>query len=126
MPKSLIIVAATVLTLHGLIHLMGTAAYALRIEVRGLGYKTVLFGGRLDLGERGIRIFGWLWTLPAIAFVASAVALLAGWQWTLPLLAGATVFSLALTAADWSKAFMGAVCDMVILAILTVEFFIAA
>jgi len=41
----------------------------------------LLLGGRWDLGEGGIRVFGALWAAAAIGFVAAAAALLAGWGW---------------------------------------------
>jgi hypothetical protein len=56
MPKLALAFAAAVLVLHGLIHLMGTAVYMRLADVQGLSYKTTLLGGRLDLGENGMRI----------------------------------------------------------------------
>lgn len=81
MPKIVIIIAAIILIVHGLIHLMGTAVYMRLSEVKGLRCKTTLLSGHWDLGENGIRIFGALWVLPAIGFVVTAFALLAGLEW---------------------------------------------
>lgn len=44
--------------------------------------------------------------MAAIGFVAAAVALLAGWGWWQPVLVGVTLFSLVLTALDWSNALL--------------------
>jgi hypothetical protein len=110
--------AAFVLVVHGLIHLMGTAVYARHAEIKGLSYKTTLLSGHWELGEGGIRVFGWLWVLPAIGFAAAALALPGGWGWWKPVLIGATLLSLAITALDWSNAFMGAIVDIVILALV--------
>ena len=118
MPKAMIIIAAIVLVLHGLIHLMGTAVFMKLAEIKGLTYKTTLLGGRWDLGEGGIRVFGALWAVAAIGFVAAAVALLAGWGWWRPVLVGVVLFSLALTTLDWSSAFRGAIINIAILAVL--------
>lgn len=104
------------LTLHGLIHLMGTVTYMKLGAVQGLEYKTTLLDGRWDLGENGMTLYGALWALAAIGFVAAAVALLAGWGWHRPALMGAAVFSLALTVLDWKVAAAGAVIDAAILA----------
>jgi hypothetical protein len=117
-PRILTIIAAVVLILHGLIHLIGTAVYVRRVEIKGLSYKTTLLGGRWDLGDAGIRVFGLLWILPAVGFVAVALALFAGWMWWKPVLAGVALVSLALTTLDWSSAFMGAIVDIVILALV--------
>jgi hypothetical protein len=112
------IIAAVVLIVHGLIHLLGTALYARHAEIKGLSYKTTLFGGRWDFGERGIRVFGGLWVLPAVGFVASGLALLAGWGWWKPVLVGVTLISLVLTGIDWSNALTGAIVDIAILILL--------
>jgi hypothetical protein len=117
--------AAVALALHGLIHLMGTAVYMRLGEVKGLSYKTTLVGGCWDLGERGMSVFGALWVLPAIGFLAAALALLGGWNWWLPVLVVATLLSLALTGLDWSNAFRGAFIDVAILVILRLELQIA-
>jgi hypothetical protein len=117
-PRILTIIAAVVLIVHGLIHLMGTAVYVRHAEIKGLSYKTTLLGGRWELGDAGIRIFGALWILPAVGFVAAALALFAGWMWWKPVLVGVALVSLALTALDWSSAFMGAIVDIVILGLV--------
>ncbi len=118
MPKTIIIIAAIVLVLHGLIHLMGTAVYMKLTNIEGKTYKTTLLGGRWDLGEGGIRVFGALWAAVAIGFVAAAVALLAGWGWWQLVLVGVVLFSLALTTLDWSNAFRGTIIDVTILAVV--------
>ena len=77
--KTLSIVAAIVLILHGLIHLMGTVTYMKLGTVQGLTYKTSLLGW--DIGENGMRLYGMLWAVAAVGFIVAAVALLAGWEW---------------------------------------------
>lgn len=114
--KILSIVIALVLTLHGLVHLMGTVTYMKLGTVQGLAYKTTLLDGRWDLGANGMALYGALWALAAMGFVVAAAALLAGWSWYRPLLLGAALFSLALTALDWQAAAAGAIIDAAILA----------
>jgi len=113
------VIAVFLLTVHGLIHLMGTAVYARHVEIKGLSYKTTLLSGHWELGERGIRVFGWFWVLPALGFVTAALALLFGWAWWRPILVWATLLSLALAMLDWSNAFMGAVVDLAILVLVS-------
>jgi hypothetical protein len=118
MPRILTIAATFLLIVHGLIHLMGTAMYTGHVEIKNLSYKTTLLGGNWDLGETGMRTFGAFWAVPAIGFVAAAIGFAAGWDWWKPALVGVTLFSLALTAMDWSIAFMGAIVDVAILALI--------
>lgn len=109
------VIVGAVLIVHGLIHLMGTAVYVGHAQIKGLTYKTTLLDGRWDLSEEGIRIFGALWVLPAIGFVAAALALVAGGEWWKAVLIGVALLSLVLTGLDWSNAFMGAIVDIAIL-----------
>jgi len=46
MHRLLVSLAALLLVLHGLIHLMGTTVCMRLGEIQGLPYKTMLFGGR--------------------------------------------------------------------------------
>ena len=118
MPRILLIFVALLLGIHGLIHLLGATVYLKLGEVQGLAYKTTLLGGRVDLGAGGIRVFGALWILPAIGFVAASLGLIEGWSWwSMPLLA-ATLVSTMLTVLDWNVAFMGAIVDFTILGAL--------
>lgn len=114
--KTLSIVVALILILHGLVHLMGTITYTKLGTVQGLTYKTTLLGGRWDLGENGIAIYGVLWAVAAAGFVVAAIALLAGWGWYRPVLLLMAAFSLVLTVLDWQTARAGAILDIIILA----------
>jgi hypothetical protein len=118
MPRSVIVIAALILALHGAIHLMGTVAYLRLGTIDGLPYKTTVLGGHIDLGEQGIRAFGALWGVSAIAFVVAAMALLFGWQIWGPVLLAASLTSLLLTTLDWQVAFIGAFVDIGIIAVV--------
>jgi hypothetical protein len=109
-------IVAGVLIGHGLIHLLGVTAYLRFAEVTELPYKTTLLEGRWVLGDAGMRVFGALWLVPAVGFVAAAIILLAGGSgWPLPLVI-ATAFSLVLTALDWEKALVGFLLNVIIVA----------
>jgi len=115
MSKIIQIITAIILVIHGLIHLMGPAVYMKLTEIEGFSYKTTLLGGQWNLGENGIRIFGAMWILPAVGFIAVAVGLLGGWEWWLPALVAVTLFSLVLTVLDWKIAYAGILVNVVIL-----------
>jgi hypothetical protein len=116
MTRTLIVVVGVVLAAHGVIHLIGTVAYTGLGHVEGLPYKTTLLGGRWDVGDAGISLFGFLWVLPAIGFVAAAIALLTGWTWWVPALLASSSISLVLVTLDWGNAYIGGILDVVILA----------
>lgn len=115
MLKIIQIILAIFISLHGLIHLMGPAVYMKLTEIQGFSYKTTLIGGRWNLGENGIRLFGALWIVPALGFILAAVALLAGWEWFQPALIVVTLISLVLTALDYRIAYAGVVINILIL-----------
>ena len=116
--KIMIVIAAIVLVLHGLIHLIGTAVYMKLAPVQGFVYKTTLLGGRWDLGTGGIAVYGVLWAVAAVGFVVAALAFWFGWAGWQPLLLGVTLLSLVLTALDWDVAFAGVILNIAILALL--------
>ncbi len=118
MSKTLRAFTALVLFFHGLIHLMGTTVYLKLGNLEGFAYKTTLLNGRVDLGANGIALFGGLWALAALGFVAAAAGLLLRWQLSQPLLLGVTLISLLLTGLDWEIAFAGVITNLVILALL--------
>lgn len=118
MSNVLRLVAAAGIALHGLVHLLGTAVYLRLAEVPEFPYKTTLLGGRWDLGDAGIRVFGLLWAGAAIGFGIAAVALLRDWSSWRMVLAIVTLSSLALTMLDWTVAYAGIVVNGAILAML--------
>ena len=115
------IIAAIVLALHGLIHLMGTFAYLRILEIPSLPYKTIFLGGRIDLGEVGTGVFGALWGVAAIGFVVASIAMLTNRSWWRLVLLAVTLLSLVITILDSSLAFAGVVLNVVILLGLWLE-----
>jgi hypothetical protein len=118
MPKAVTVAFGVLLIVHGLVHLMGTAVYTKLGSIEGLPYKTTLLDGRWELGERGMRLFGALWVLPALGFVIGGAALLVGQAVWVPLVVVMSLVSLVMTVLDFRVAFAGAILNMVILAIL--------
>lgn len=118
MQTLMLVVAVGGLILHGLIHLMGTTVYMKLGKIEGLPYKTTVLGGRWELGEGGMRLFGGLWVIPAVGFVLSGLALWFGWAWWQPLAVGSALLSLVLTGLDWSVAYAGAIVNVVILGMI--------
>jgi hypothetical protein len=109
--KALFYGAGAIVALHGLVHLMGFVAYWPLAPVAELPYKTALFGGEWDVGRAGMKLFGLLWLVAALGFVASAAGLLAGQMVWRPLMIGTVILSTAVIALDWAPAFRGAVVN---------------
>jgi hypothetical protein len=108
------------LSLHGAVHLLGTAVYLKLTTIPEFPYKTTLLGGRWDLGPGGIRMFGLLWAVVAAGFLGTALALLLDWTEWRALLLVVTLGSLGLTVLDWTVAYAGIAVNGAILAALFV------
>lgn len=98
-------------------HLLGAASYMRLAEVKQLPYQTTFLGG-LDLDVGGTVVYGGLWAVATIGFIASAAAMLMGRAWWKPALVGVTLLSLVLTTLVWSDAPIGVIVNLVILAVL--------
>lgn len=116
------IIVAVVAILHGLIHLMGLAAYWPLAKVPDLAYKTSLINGRWEVGAAGMRLFSLLWLAAALGWIAAGLLLVFGRPAWAPLMLGATLLSLLVCILDWSVAFRGALIDLGFLLILFVVF----
>ena len=111
-------VFTVLLALHGLVHLMGVAAYLKLTKVPGLPYKTTVLEGRWDLGESGMQTFGVLWAFAAIGFLVAATMFYFDRHSSRNVLLAVTLFSLALTGLDSSVAMAGVIVNLVILLVL--------
>lgn len=112
--------AAFIVFAHGLVHLIGVVVYWQLAEINDIPYKTILLNGRLDIGVRGTRIFGLLWIVPTVGFVAAAAGMLFQQAWWLPILLITTLISLVLTVLDWEAAKFGAILNVLILIVLLI------
>jgi hypothetical protein len=122
MIRILSISVAVIAILHGLVHLMGFAAYWPLANVPELPYKTSLLNGRWEVGAAGMRLFSLLWLLAALGWVVAGVLLVFKQPSWAPLMLGATLLSLVICILDWGAAFRGAWIDLVFLVILFVVF----
>jgi hypothetical protein len=120
--ESLALYAATfIIFMHGLIHLMGFTAYWKLAELKELPYKTTLLDGRWDVGDGGIRMFGALWLVVAVAYMIVTYGLLTEQEWWRTMMAVVTISSLVLTILDANVAYAGVVVNIVILGILIIS-----
>jgi hypothetical protein len=104
--------------LHGLAHLMATSVYWQLTESPDLVYDTAVLGGRVDLGENGIWLYGLLWLIAGLGTALAGIALFTRAAWAKPLLLAVTVFSLALCVLVIEAAKVGILINLAILAAL--------
>lgn len=111
-------VAALIILLHGLIHLIGVVTFwKLGLHDQ---YSTGVLGGAIDIGERGTYALGFAWLVATIAYVGVAYGMFSDQEWWRTALAGVTVFSLALTILGWRDTIVGTVFNIVVLVALLV------
>ena len=103
---------------HGFAHLVGFVVPWGLWEVKDAPYKTTLLADRIDVGDIGIRVFGLLWLVTALAFIIAGIAGFAGQLWW-PFAAVVAVFSLVLGILGLPETRIGVVVDAVILILLT-------
>lgn len=113
-------ITAIFFILHGAVHLLGFVVPWQIMQVEGMPYTTTILGGRVNVGNGGIRFVGLLWMLATITFVVAGIGLLlsAPWWWSVTM--GATLFSLFLCILGWPEARWGALIDVLIVAVLII------
>jgi len=104
--------------LHGVAHLLATSVYWKLNESEDLVYDTAILGGRLDLGETGIWIFGLIWLIAGLLTAVAGVGVLRQSAWARPLLLGVTLFSLAICLLVVESARIGVLVNLAILALI--------
>jgi hypothetical protein len=112
------IAVALILLVHGIAHVVGfLGAWRLAESVP---YRTTLFGGRVDVGDVGIRIAGVFWLLIALAFAVAGVVAWARVPWWTSYAITLLPISLAMCVAGWPEAKLGIVVNGALIAILVV------
>jgi hypothetical protein len=110
--------AAALLAVHGLIHLLGFVVPWGIAQVEGFPYSTSALGGALALGEPGARLVGLVWLALAVGFVIAGVATWRRAAWAVPLTAVLAVGSIAVCVLGLPEAVFGIVVNVAILAAL--------
>ena len=107
---------AALMILHGMAHLAGFAgAWHLGAA---LPYKTTILGGRVDLGDSGIRVAGLLWLVTALAFVVAGAGAALNYDWWMKAALYVAAASLLLTLLELPQARLGLFVNLAILAVL--------
>jgi hypothetical protein len=108
-------IAAAVLALHGLVHLIGFVVPWRLAQVEGFAYRTTAFDGVIELGETGALVIGLAWLAIAVGFVIAAVGVWEARAWAIPLVGLLAAASLAVCVMGLPETVAGIVLDVAIL-----------
>jgi predicted cation transporter len=108
-------IAAALLALHGLVHLIGFVVPWRVAQVEGFAYRTTAFDGAIELGEAGALVIGLAWLAIAVGFVIAAVGVWQARAWAIPLTGVLAVASLAVCVMGLPETVAGIVLDVAIL-----------
>jgi uncharacterized BrkB/YihY/UPF0761 family membrane protein len=78
-------------------------------------YTTTVLDGRIDLGDRGIRLVGLLWLLTMVGFIIAGIGLILLVPWWQRAALNVTLFSLGVCILGWSEARYGVYINAIIL-----------
>jgi hypothetical protein len=110
------LLAAAVLAVHGLIHLIGFVVPWRVVQVEGFPYRTTALGGSVELGATGVMIVGVAWLAIAVGFVVAAVGVWRRSAWALGLTAALTTASLVICVLGLPETVAGIAVNVAILA----------
>jgi hypothetical protein len=110
------LIAALLLVLHGLAHLIGF--HAAFLPAAGVPLRAQLLGGVLGVGYAGSRLLGVAWLLLALGFVVSAFLLLRRGPNFAPTLLWTTGLSAAMCVLFWPDARIGLFIDVVLFVVV--------
>lgn len=109
------IALGVLLLAHGLAHMVGFVG-SWRLS-ESVPCKTTLFGGRIPLGDSGLKVVGGLWLLAALAFAAAGVGSFIGASWWAVLTPAVSLVSLTMCVAAWPDAKIGAAVDAILIVV---------
>lgn len=103
------------LILHGIPHLVGFTIPFRLVNLEEAPYKTTILGGRIDLGDYGIRVMGLLWLAGAIGFLLAGVGLMLGQPWWQSLTLYVSLASFVISVLGWPDSRIGLIINVVII-----------
>jgi hypothetical protein len=82
---------------HGFAHIVGFLISWKLVDDKDSPYKTTILGGKLDLGDTGIRIMGVIWLLLGLSFFMMTYGVITRTEWWKASTIYITFFSLFLS-----------------------------
>jgi hypothetical protein len=111
-------IAAVLLALHGVIHLIGFVTPWRIASLEGFAYRTTLLNGALDVGDAGVRVVGLVWLCLAVGFVAAGYGVWRGKPWAIGLTSVLAGMSLVVCLLGLPETFAGIAINVAILAVV--------
>jgi len=112
-------IAAVVLALHGVIHLIGFVSPWRIASVEGFAYRTTVLGGAQDVGDVGVRLIGLVWLGLTFGFLAAGYAVWRRKPWAAGLTGVFAVVSLVVCVAGLPETAAGVAINVAILALVS-------
>jgi hypothetical protein len=109
-------IAAVVLALHGVIHLIGFVSPWRIASVEGFAYRTTILGSAQDVGDVGVRLIGLVWLGLTFGFLAAGYAVWRRKPWAVGLTGVFAIVSLIVCVAGLPETAAGVAIDVLILA----------
>lgn len=109
-------IAAVVLALHGVVHLIGFVSPWRIASLEGFAYRTTILASGQDVGDGGVRLIGLVWLGLTFGFLATAGGVWRGKLWAVGLTGVLAVVSLIVGVAGLPETAAGIAIDAVILA----------
>jgi hypothetical protein len=115
--RALQLVAAVLLALHGVVHLLGFVAQWQLATLAELPYRTTILDGAVDIGTTGARIEGLGWLVLVPAWLVAAYALARDRSWALVVIGVVSALSLGLCLLAMPYTRIGMLLNVGILAV---------
>jgi hypothetical protein len=91
------ILFAVVIIIHAVAHLVGFVVPWKIAKLDEMPYKTTVFGGKYNVGDKWIRVIGLFWLAASILFFVAVAGIFLELHWWKSLVVGASVFSFLLS-----------------------------
>jgi energy-converting hydrogenase Eha subunit E len=111
------LVGATLVALHGVIHLIGFVVPWRIATVDGFPYRATAFGGLAELGDVGMRVVGVAWLVCAVGFVVAGVGIARRSPWARRLTVSLAAMSIVLCVLGLPESSVGILVNATIIAV---------
>ena len=109
-------IVGVLLLIHGFVHLSGFVVPWKLTKSLDTPYKTTLFYGQIEVGDRGIRLVGILWLILSISFLVAGAGVFGQYPFWKPVTLTVSNISLLLCLFGLPESRIGVFVNIAILA----------